>query len=557
MTVLVGVAACCLGCGYPLRVANEALGLKLADMSRLPFDPTRASGASGVSDDDSSVMSDSKATGPSESGRKTRRGGSPTVHSPTSLSGLIEEALAGAFPTTIRIRGEVSNFRERNHWYFAIKDNDASIACTCWASTARKIAVDMEDGLEIIVSGRMAYYGPQGKLQVIVSKVEHVGRGALEAELKKRADELRQLGYFDEANKRALPLMPRAVAVVTSRSAAALQDVLDTARRRWPGVKLYLFDVRVQGDAAAGEVATAIDAISGSAASAGIDAVIVARGGGSMEDLWAFNERIVCDAVFNCSIPIVAAIGHETDTTLAELCADHRAATPTQAATLLVPERDRLTEQLRQTQDRLRLIITRRAASSRQQLEALARHPALRRPDEQLAARRRGLAQLEARLARVLPGRTAAEARRVDALAHRLARAAQQTPPSRTTLDTLSQQLARAATARQQTAGRTVDALEKRLASVSPARVLNRGFSYTLGPDGRVLKSTNQARSGQLITTVLAEGTLRSRVITDAAAETEKSSKPTARRKRPTRKPPRQPMNQPHLFDPPPEEEVL
>jgi len=515
-------------------------------MSRLPFDPTRASGAFGVSSvTGDSGGSDSSKPESKEVQRKSKRGGDSTVHSPSSLSGLIEDALAGAFPSTIKIRGEVSNFRERNHWYFAIKDNDASVACTCWASTARKIVVDMEDGLEVIVSGRMAYYGPQGKLQIIVSKVEHVGRGALEAELRKRADELSKLGYFDPTHKRELPLMPQSVAIVTSRSAAALQDVLDTARRRWPGVKLSLFDVRVQGDAAAGEVARAIEAISSGAEAAGIDAVIVTRGGGSMEDLWAFNERVVCDAVFNCLIPIVAAIGHETDTTLAELCADHRAATPTQAATLLVPERERLAEQLRQTQDRLRLIITRRAASSRQQLEALARHPALRRPDEQLAARRRGLAQLQTRLIRVLPSRTAAEARRVDALAHRLSRATPQALPSRVTLATLSQQLLRAAAVRQQAAGRTVDALEKRLTSVSPAQVLNRGFSYTLGPDGRVLKSAGQARSGQLLTTVLAEGSLQSRVISDNAAESTAASKPVARRKRPTRKPPRKPPQKP------------
>src|SRR5690606_26173107 len=220
------------------------------------------------------------------------------------------------------------NFSDRAHWFFSLKDERATIRCVCFASSARQVECPVRDGMQVVCTGRVDFYDAQGHVQLYVDRIEPVGQGALELRLRQLMEELRELGYFDEAAKKPLPVLPRRVAVVTSRSAAALQDVIDTARRRWAGCRLYLYDVRVQGAAAAPEIARAIDALGRQHKRLRLDAIIVSRGGGSIEDLWAFNERIVAEAIHRCPLPIVAAIGHETDTTVAELVADLRCSTP-------------------------------------------------------------------------------------------------------------------------------------------------------------------------------------------------------------------------------------
>ena len=262
------------------------------------------------------------------------------------LTTRIANRLIEAFPTTIKVVGEITNPRHRTHWYFDLKDHDAVVSCVMFASAARKLKCAIEHGQEVVVSGKVEFFPKQGKTQLYVSTVKPVGVGELDLTYRKRCDELRQRGYFDPEHKAPLPFFSPKIAIVTSASSAALQDVIDTVARRCPATQLCLVDARVQGANAASEIARAIQAIDAKHEQYGISAIILTRGGGSLEDLWCFNEQVVADAIYNASIPIVAAIGHETDTTIAELVADERCATPTQAAMRLTPERDILIDQL-------------------------------------------------------------------------------------------------------------------------------------------------------------------------------------------------------------------
>ncbi|MEE9211024.1 MAG: exodeoxyribonuclease VII large subunit [Phycisphaeraceae bacterium] len=393
----------------------------------------------------------------------------------SQVAALVRGVLAEALPAKLRIIGEVSNFTARTHWFFSLKDEQATLRCVCFASSAGRVGFRLADGIEVVATGRIDYYDAQGQLQLYVEKLEPVGQGALELRFRQLCDELRQLGYFDVERKKPLPTMPQRVAVVTSRTGAALQDVIHTAARRWAGCQLLLYDVHVQGAAAAPEIAAAIDTLSQQGKPLGIDAVILTRGGGSIEDLWAFNERVVADALFRCPLPVAAAIGHETDTTVAELVADMRCATPTQAAMTLIPDREALEHQLRQLSHRLVLLMRRRVDASRQRVDSAARHPLLQRPDRMLA-------------------------------------------PLRDRLTTLSRLLTTGALRKLQSSQQQVEALTRQLGALGPRNVLQRGYSYTLRPNGRVLRQPQQVQPGDRITTVLAAGRLTSRVETNGQA---------------------------------------
>ncbi|MFN9077462.1 MAG: exodeoxyribonuclease VII large subunit, partial [bacterium] len=259
----------------------------------------------------------------------------PSDMSVTDASALIERTLADGIRGPLRVRGEIANLSRKNHWYFSIKDAASVLRCVMWQSDASRVGFSPKEGDAIVVTGKIGHYGPQGSTQLYATKMEPQGVGLLEQRFQALVKELREKGYFEESRKKPLPEHPRRVAVVTSAAGAALQDVVKTARELRAGVEFVVVDVRVQGDGAAEQVAAALRAIARRHRELEIDAVIVTRGGGSREDLWAFNERVVADAAFALPIPLVAAIGHEVDTSVIELVADRRASTPTQAAMLL------------------------------------------------------------------------------------------------------------------------------------------------------------------------------------------------------------------------------
>lgn len=457
------------------------------------------------------------------------------------LASLVERALRERLPATVRVTGEVSGFRERTHWYFDLKDEGAVVNCVVFASQARRHGFVPEQGQQVVVSGRVDYYAKAGKLSLIATKVEPVGRGAHELELKRLTEEFRSLGWLDVERKLALPAFPRRIAVVTSRSSAALQDVIDTVRRRAPFVDLVTVDARVQGESAGPELARAIGLVGRQSDSLGLDALIVTRGGGSVEDLWCFNSRDVCRAIVECGVPVVAAIGHETDTTLAELVADERAATPTQAAMRLTPDANSVQEQLSALDRRLRRSISDSVGAHARSLEragdSLGRSVRARQAD-----RVRKLDQLGFRLERARPDRSAARVVRSDAarlasceltLRHAalemLRRHQQRAMRARELLERVGKRLV-------QDACETLDGFDRELHAVNPLEVLRRGYSVTVGPDGTVVREPSVLKPGDRLTTLLAGGELRSLVEADGGRPSALPASPPRSVRRPRRR---------------------
>lgn len=458
-------------------------------MGRLPFDPDRMR---------------------RQASREPERPDAPLTVS--ALASLIRAAVERGVPAKVRVIGEVSGARRSTHLYFSVKDDTAVLGAVIFASALRRLAFEPRDGQEVVLTGRVEYYAPQGRLTIIVDKVEPVGQGVHELRFRQLCEELRSLGWFEESRKRPLPLFPRSVAVVTSRTGAALQDVLSTMASRCPAVGVVVVPVRVQGDAAAGEVVRAITYISGEHERFEIDALIVTRGGGSPEDLAAFNDRSVAEAIVRSQVPVVAAIGHETDTTIAELVADLRCATPTQAAVRVSPDREALGRELDALASRLGAEISRTIRYERQRLVAAARHPVLARPD---GATRLGSERVGHLRRRLAAGVMSAGGARRELLGELRVRLERRQPGAvlegATTLQKSRERRLLSAMERALREGsRVAGATEKQLESVGPRAVLARGFSCTRTAEGRLVRSFADVAPGEAITTFLAEGRVAS-----------------------------------------------
>jgi exodeoxyribonuclease VII large subunit len=311
--------------------------------------------------------------------------GAPHILSVTDLTTLIRGALEADF-RALWVAGEISNVRRppSGHIYFTLRDESSQLAAVMFRQAARLLPFELTDGVEVIVRGRLGLYAQRGSLQVYVDAVEPKGRGALQLAFEQLKARLEAEGLFDDDRKRPLPFLPRRVGVVTALGGAAVHDILVTLRNRHPGVDVRIAPVRVQGEGAALEIAQAIADLN---ASGGVDVMIVGRGGGSMEDLWAFNEEPVARAIGTSSIPVVSAVGHEIDFTIADFVADVRAPTPTGAAQIVVPERAELRAKVEHLGPLLRTALIGRVASERVRLRELLRclgDPRLRLRDERV-----------------------------------------------------------------------------------------------------------------------------------------------------------------------------
>jgi exodeoxyribonuclease VII large subunit len=259
------------------------------------------------------------------------------VFSVGEINALVRELLEGDFRDVI-VTGELSNVRVHGsgHVYFRLKDAQAQLAAVCFKGDARAIDFKIEDGVQVLARGRLTVYEPQGTYQLVARTIEPAGRGELERAYRLLLARLQAEGLFDDARKRRLPRYPGTIAVITSPSGAAIRDILSTLQRRFPCVDVLFVPVPVQGGQAAPSLVRALDEISGRD---DVDLAIVGRGGGSLEDLWAFNDEAVARAIHRCAVPVISAVGHEKDVTIADLVADRRAATPTMAAEIAVPDR--------------------------------------------------------------------------------------------------------------------------------------------------------------------------------------------------------------------------
>jgi exodeoxyribonuclease VII large subunit len=394
---------------------------------------------------------------------------SSAVLSVSELTGQIKDLLEGRFPS-VWVAGEISNFSrpQSGHCYLTLKDEAAQIRAVMWRNAASRVRFDLDDGLEVICRGHLDVYAPRGSYQLVIDEIEPKGLGALERALRKLREKLSVEGLFDPARKRPLPRFPRRIALVTSPTGAAIRDFLEAMARRWRGIEVLVVPVRVQGDGAAGEIAAAIELVNRLADP--VDLMVVGRGGGSLEDLWAFNEEILVRAIFASQVPVVSAVGHEIDVTLADLVADVRALTPTDAAQRVVPSREEVAAYLAHQRQRLAHALLRRSTAARARLDALAGCRAFRKPLERIQLQEQRLDDLAARGLRAIGAR----------------------------LDAAGAQLS-------QRAGR--------LESLSPLAVLARGYSVTTRQrDGAVVREADQVAVGDHLRTRLREGQLLSRV---------------------------------------------
>jgi exodeoxyribonuclease VII large subunit len=392
----------------------------------------------------------------------------PPVLTVSELTSLIRDCVESQFPH-VAVVGEVSNCSHAGsgHVYLTLKDDTAQLRAVVWRTTAARLRFDLRDGLQVVAIGHLDLYPARGSYQLVVSEIVPHGVGPLELAFRQLHEKLEREGLFAPERKRPLPRFPRRIALVTSPQGAAVRDMLQIITRRWPKAQVVIVPVPVQGDGAAPQIAAGIELLP---KLRDVDVAIVGRGGGSLEDLWCFNEEVVARAIVASPVPIISAVGHEIDVTIADLGADRRALTPSEAAEIVVPDYRELAIGLRQLDDRLRSAVQGRAALLRSLLEQLAGRRCFTQPAEQLHHRMQRADELDRRLRSAL----------------------------RTRLD--------ASRAKWGQLGASLSAL-------SPLRVLERGYSLTTRANtGAVVRRAADVQRGDVLVTRVSDGTIRSRV---------------------------------------------
>jgi exodeoxyribonuclease VII large subunit len=433
----------------------------------------------------------------------------------TELSGALKRTVEDAFGH-VRVRGEISGFKRHGsgHCYFTLKDENACIDAVIWRSNAAALAFLPEDGAEVIATGKLTTYPGRSKYQIVIERMEIAGEGALLALLEKRRKALAAEGLFEAERKRRLPFMPRLIGVVTSPTGAVIRDILHRLEDRCP-THVVLWPVPVQGEGAAAKIAAAIRSFAH--IDPRPDLLIVARGGGSIEDLWPFNEEEVVRAAADSPIPLISAVGHETDTTLIDLAADRRAPTPTAAAEIAVPVRSELYTQLGHLQHRAQECLSRRVERTRERFDlTVCRWP---QPQAIFAPMVQRLDEIGERLPRSLSARAGTARGDLNLVAGRLRR------------DLLDQRIARLT--------ERLSATWKMAELAHPERPLRKGFVRVTSRDGATLTNAADARAARLLTLRFGDGSV------DAAVDGGAAPKAVERRPRRSYIPP-----QPGLFDP-------
>jgi exodeoxyribonuclease VII large subunit len=420
----------------------------------------------------------------------------------TELNRRSRQLLEGEFGL-IWVVGEISRatLATSGHWYFVLKDEGAAIDCAMFKGRAQYLDFRPENGLKVEVRARVTVYEPRGAYQLAVEQMRHAGLGALFEAFEKLKARLGKEGLFDESRKKPLPVHPRAIGIVTSPAAAALRDILATLARRAPMVPVILYPTLVQGEGAAAQVARAIETAN---ARRECDVLIVARGGGSLEDLWAFNEEAVARAIAASTIPVVSGVGHETDFTIADFVADLRAATPTAAAVAASPDREALILQLARARARLTRNATRAVDDAAQRLDLAARR--LLTPVERLARGRDQVAALGRRLSLQARQAVSLRAASIRGLAPRIRAAAPSLDDASRSLALLWRRLAAAASRSQREHRSRLAAATASLSHLDPAQVLSRGYAIVRAAGGTVVRSGTSLAAGDELDLTLAEG---------------------------------------------------
>ena len=388
------------------------------------------------------------------------------IYRVSELTREIKQVLEMSFPR-LWVEGEISNFKRHSsgHLYFTLKDEGSQISCAMWRFRANGLLFEPRDGMQVLVEGEVQVYEKGGYYQLIVHQIQPAGVGALQLRFEQLKQKLRAEGLFEEVHKKALPEYPERVGVVTSPTGAAIRDIISVIRRRFPSVEILLYPVRVQGEGAAEEIARAIREFN---IYGQVDVLIVGRGGGSLEDLWAFNEEEVARAIFESRIPVISAVGHEVDFSIADFVADRRAPTPSAAAEMAVKDRLELLGVLRYYQEKLAGLLLQRLKHTRERIQAIQNSYAFRKPGDLIYQKMLRVDELERLLQQ--------------SLGHSLALRRQR-----------------------------LDALRLQLEALNPAAILRRGYSITF-KNGQIVKDVNQLDVLDIVQVQLARGQFLSQV---------------------------------------------
>jgi len=411
----------------------------------------------------------------------------------------------------IWVEGEISNFSRpaSGHWYFTLKDNGAQVRCAMFSNRNRGLRLQVQNGMHVILRAKVSLYEGRGDYQLIAENLIDAGEGRLQREFEELKRSLAQQGLFSQQHKRPLPVLPSHIGVVTSPTGAAIRDILTVLKRRFPGIPVSVIPAAVQGKEAATQIVSAIELAQRlNDSEQAIDVLIVGRGGGSLEDLRPFNEEIVARAIFNCTIPIVSAVGHEVDFTIADFVADIRAATPSAAAELLSPDRDEWQRSLKKNQRTLIDSLQRRLLNANQQLNNLFRR--LRHPGQQLQEQAQRLDDMEARFTLALKHQLILQRSQLETLSATLGKYQPGHQINRLTMH--NQQLAQ----RLQSAMKhTLENYQQRikgnslaLHTLSPLQTLSRGYAINKNQQGHIIRNSHDVSIGDKITTQLGQGQL-------------------------------------------------
>ena len=435
------------------------------------------------------------------------------VLSVSSLNQMAKSLLEGHF-SQVTVEGEISNFANpaSGHWYFTLKDQKSQLRCAMFAGRNRLVRFNPKNGDQLIVRGQLSIYPNRGDYQLIVSQMEEAGDGALRRTFEQLKQRLQAEGLFDQKHKKEIMERYHHVGLITSATGAAVRDIVSVFGRRFPATQLTVFPVAVQGPEASSKISSALALANTLTDTLGLQAVIVGRGGGSLEDLQAFNEESVARSIFASELPVVSAVGHEIDFTIADLVADLRAPTPSAAAELLSPDQFDYLELLLGLLQRFSNLAGQSLTRRNERLSWMARR--LRRPDKRLQDHAQTLDRLELQLNRVLRNRLQHAAAQLTLQQRALIAVspAQKLQQQRTQLTALSQRLAHSGRRHLDQDQEQLASISRNLNAVSPLAVLGRGFSISLTETSQVVRQTADVAPGQTLVTRLADGTVHSSV---------------------------------------------
>ncbi len=431
----------------------------------------------------------------------------------TQLNRATNQLLSEHF-LSVFVEGEISNLSKPSsgHLYFSLKDANAQVRCAMFRPQQRRLAFKPENGKQVVVKAQVSLYEPRGDFQLIVERIEEAGDGALRRAFEALKLKLAEEGLFDTANKKSLPALPKTIGVITSPTGAAIRDILTVLRRRFSAVPVIIYPVAVQGDIAKYEIARAI-ALANEQKQC--DVIILGRGGGSLEDLWAFNEELVARAIFASEIPVISAVGHETDVTIADFVADLRAATPSAAAEHATPDQQEWLSRFIHLETRLQQQLQRKLSQKQQSLNWLSKRLQQQHPGQKLARNAQRMDELELRLNQAMQTRLRHNKSLIDGI---IAKLWQHNPVVainnyKQKQDYLTKRLITVTRHKLERLNQRLLNVSQTLHAVSPLATLNRGYALaTHQPSGQIIRSTEQLNPGDMVETRVAKGRFTSQI---------------------------------------------